>query len=510
MKITNVGIGKVKTKSWKVSASQIKVWNECPRKWGYSYIDDIKSPAGAGAILGSAVHKELEHHFKGTRLINIDTKPGRIAKFALEHLPSVDAIEKHGLVEPHIYFEVEGVLYRGYVDLTWKPDGDSPVISDHKTSSNVAKYGLKEDGLLTDPQGLIYGAWGLEHYDTDFIKLQWTYLSTRGKTKCTPVRRGFDRDTAHGNFMRYIQPVGEAIVEAVKTIDEAKTLPAKTSACGNFGGCPHAAYCPRTSAETLAAVFGEETNTVGLKDLIRSKKARNPDNTTGVFDADGKRPKNNVVEMPGQRINSPEAPKSPEIARTISQSGDPKSAAAAAAGADTPEEAQERIDSARPTITVGEPEGWDPSTTPSQDQVLAWVCSDTFTDFVSNKKDATKGIPFAHGRSLGSMGRSGLIEHKKEDGLYVVSATDKGIAKFRGMADADIWVDEPKPETPDVGAVEGQSVAERDRAIMGDGPVDDRPAPTAGSITDRKQLVAIYQRVDGKVIIEIDPEAFAR
>ena len=511
MNITDVGIGKLKTKAWKVSPTQVKKVGECFRSWGFVYIEDMKSEAGAGAILGSDTHTEYELHFKGERAIDTSTRAGRIAKSGLHLLPEVG---DHGLVEPPIYFTFDGVIYRGFVDLTWtESDGLGfmvKVVSDHKTSKNPKKYGLTSEQLLTDPQALIYAVWALHYFNVDLVRLQWTYLPTE-KGKPYAVRCDITREQALKNFMSIVHPVGLAIVDSIKTIDEAKDLPANPLSCGLYGGCPHAAYCPRSSKETLTAIFGGQNKDkhMGLKDLIKSKKKAPP------------RPEElaNVVDIKGQRINSPEAPASPEIARTISQSGDGhppkeadnirKSAAAAAAGATTPEEAKQRIEDAEPEMGVGVPKDWDPSVTPSQDQVLAWVCSGTFIEFIPDRKKATTELPFAHGRSLGSMGRAGLIDHKRDGDVYKVKTTAKGVAKFKTIKDGDVWVSRvERPALPAAPKSEVKTYDPKDVTVS-DLSVGKTYEGPAVHTPPQKQLVAIYRRIDGKIIIEIDPEGIA-
>ena len=133
---------------WRVSASQIKTWNDCPRKWGFKYIDGLEDPPSKAAILGSKVHAELERYLEGGD-IDEASDAGKIAATALDLLPEprVDLS-----VEEEVVFELDGVTFRGFVDLI---DPAGPTIFDHKTSSDPKRWGLTEETLVDDVQALM-------------------------------------------------------------------------------------------------------------------------------------------------------------------------------------------------------------------------------------------------------------------------------------------------------------------------------------------------------------------
>ena len=43
-----------------VSASEIEVFDLCPRKWAFSYIENKRPPSNDSAALGTRVHAILE------------------------------------------------------------------------------------------------------------------------------------------------------------------------------------------------------------------------------------------------------------------------------------------------------------------------------------------------------------------------------------------------------------------------------------------------------------------
>lgn len=515
---TQVGIGPWKGEGWKVSPSQVNTWVECPRKWGFRYIEGIIVPPGKGALLGSATHDVLEKHFKREAILSDDPKaymkdpPRRMAQAMLEHLP---AVGKTTLTETAFHFVWRSdagpaVVYRGFIDLGWK-EGVGYFISDHKTSSDPVKYGLSDKGLKTDVQAVTYATFGLAHHAVPVIGLQWTYCNTRGKPKPFPRRNTLHITEAHATFEKKVHAVGLRIVDAIDTVEKAAELQANPTACGNYGGCPHAEYCPRTLDETITAALGpkaesENKNMSGLKALLaRAGAAPLKDKDAEAARLASGEP--GVQSEPGVNVNSPEAPANTDVARTVSQGvgavdGSKKeqksgiaALAAAAAGAQTPEEAQEAMDNATPApaaAPIGAPEGWDHAQTPSQDQILAWVATSTFHDFASTKNGATPDRPFAHGRTLTAMDKNGLIFVQKLDGYRRCLITDVGREKWEVMDKTGLWV-----------GVTPQAAV----------PAEDTPLPTpatldvAGALRaaqENSSLVVVGQIHNGKLELTID------
>ena len=72
-----------------VSASQIKTYLDCPRKWYLQKIVGLPSPSSASTELGKDIHSIIEAYFRdGLDIPETDT--GAIAKRGLEYLPSRD------------------------------------------------------------------------------------------------------------------------------------------------------------------------------------------------------------------------------------------------------------------------------------------------------------------------------------------------------------------------------------------------------------------------------------
>ena len=116
---------------WRVSASQIKTFGACARKWGFKYIDKIPDPPGKAAIFGSATHKQLEGWFENETPPDESKREGVVAAAGLHLYPKPEDVD---YVEMSFVFDHEGILYRGFIDLAW--GDETPTICDHKTSSD--------------------------------------------------------------------------------------------------------------------------------------------------------------------------------------------------------------------------------------------------------------------------------------------------------------------------------------------------------------------------------------
>jgi len=421
-------IGFPKTKEHIVSPSQLKLYGTpevktegCPRAWGYEYIEGLRKPPLKAAQLGTDVHKRLEDYLSGGKA-NWYDRIGRLAELALEHyrVPVITRA-KYGKVddvELKIALRVNDVWYRGVVDLPWVENDGIPNIADHKTSSNPEKHGLTPKEFLTDPQALMYALWALEWTGKPIVRLQWTYIATQGKKRSFAVRKDLERDEVFEAFERLIHPKGREIVKAKRTIKKAEDLPMNTRACGNYGGCPHARYCPRTKLDVISAVFGnKKEKSMRLLKTLRNKKGQKaPPRPEEVAE---------VVDMPGRRVNSPEAPKNDEVAQAISREvgavsqkthdDAAKQVADAAQGATTPEEVQAQV---RAALDAGT--DFDPKASLTRDQILKLTRIGKHR-FAASRDLATVDTPFAHGRTLNKMVEDGLIEYEREGKFSMVT-----------------------------------------------------------------------------------------
>ena len=306
----------------RLSASQIKKYQRCPRQWAYRYIEKRPEPSSKSAELGSEVHNILESYLlHGAEFPS--TKAGNIAKSGIHIVgplkelyagESGDGIQ----VEKEFQFPLYGATIRGFIDLAIT---DEPVVIDHKTSSNPQKYGLTPETLADDVQALMYAYAKLyvegmtyelgepvptlaEYRDSlwtayPVVELRWIYYSTRRAAPAYEVKAIMTREEIESKT-RSLRPVIEEMVETKLKVLEAEKVRGNVEACGDFGGCPHASVCSigKDPMQQMSLAWNETTEKekekkMGLKELAAQRRAQ----ATG-------------TSAPARDLNPPEAPAS--------------------------------------------------------------------------------------------------------------------------------------------------------------------------------------------------------
>lgn len=223
-----------------VSASSIKLFKSCPRRWYERYILDKKEPTSKAMARGTAVHKQLEDYLL-TGAIPDDSIEGKIAKSGLQHLPEPQGRFKVELSLEQIPLASTPVPFKGFIDLL--SDGDTPEVLDHKTTSNF-KYALTSEQLGEDTQLIIYAKHVLAHCDADSIRLTHVCYLTKAPYKSQRTSVLVTRTQVDDRFEAILETVNEMLVASelpVSAIDKNK------SHCWAYGKrCPYFDDCQRT------------------------------------------------------------------------------------------------------------------------------------------------------------------------------------------------------------------------------------------------------------------------
>lgn len=240
-----------------VSASQIKTYRECVRKWALEKIGGLRGPETESQKLGKDVDDNyLQPYLRDGKPIDKSTRAGAIAASGLDWLPppkwrGLEVQKKVELVSPTRKFQ-----YLGYKDL-WLPFGgqpgfsdDLPVVADFKTTKSIRKYALNEENLRKDPQAIIYAVNAILETKSREINLSWLYMQTEGEARIAlPTQVTVHTDEVAHHFAG-IEKDGLEIVrlwdEKPKDMDGveyALSLPGNKNACGNYGGCPFQHHC---------------------------------------------------------------------------------------------------------------------------------------------------------------------------------------------------------------------------------------------------------------------------
>jgi len=231
--------------SWThVSASQLRLFSRCPRKWYYQYILGLPSPVGPAAELGKRVHTCLEERLitgEWPRLEVADPKVLAIAKSGEQHLPTgtVQVEESFSIVPPG-----SPVPFVGFIDVL---DPASNAVIDHKTTGNL-RWAKESAELQIDAQAILYSyyAWIELKWEVP-IQFRHIYYCTRSPGAITTECQFNSIDLTAG-MNRFVSQANEMF--EVSTCASEEKVQANTAACGDFGGCPFRDRCPATKGES--------------------------------------------------------------------------------------------------------------------------------------------------------------------------------------------------------------------------------------------------------------------
>lgn len=234
-----------------VSASSIKLFESCPRRWHYRYILGRKEGTSPSMELGSAVHAVLED-FLRTGIFQGEGIPLLIAKSGSALLPDPSCKDLQIEVSLDEY-PLEGlpIPFKGFIDCLVLPQGDDeiPEVIDHKTTSSF-RYAKTAEELTHDTQMLIYAKHILENMpEKDEVRL--THIAYLAKDPYGEARKTtvvVDRQLVSTRF--------EDILGTVEQMLESAQLPynqqrKNTEYCYSYGKrCPYYNECHITLEST--------------------------------------------------------------------------------------------------------------------------------------------------------------------------------------------------------------------------------------------------------------------
>lgn len=252
-----------------VSATAVGMFEDCPRKWGWRYLEGLKVQ-NPSAKKGDVVHTLLEAWLKKRVMPPLD-EHGKLARALIPLLPPPQAVEfKH--VEVEMLMSLGGVKFIGKIDLydqLQKP----PTIYDHKTTSDLV-WALTPERMPSDIQASLYAAWGLTYSKAEEVRLCWNYVRTKGAAKTLPVSR-----LVRG------QDIKERVSKTIETAQEillveqsgcgALDVPYDASACEAYGGCPYKTNCNLSAKERMVSIMGQGTK-ASFMERLKAKKNGTP------------------------------------------------------------------------------------------------------------------------------------------------------------------------------------------------------------------------------------------
>lgn len=258
-----------------VSASSIKDFRDCPRKWYTRKIVGIKSPPTAATTRGTRLHALFEGSVGKGR----PTRHPRVLA-ALEEVTWLPASAR--LVEaPLVNWTLGGVQVAGRHDLA-QIDENTAIVTDLKSTKSF-RYALTSIALATDPQAIIYAHdMFVRAPSIDSVTLEWIYTRTVDKPVAKAVRTGVDRAAVYAE----VEKLDDIAVEMVRVSELPEhEVPQNTAACAKYGGCPYFTRCfPAAKVEKNMAVDWEEPPRATLTLMIDVACAKGPHKTQRLED----------------------------------------------------------------------------------------------------------------------------------------------------------------------------------------------------------------------------------
>lgn len=285
---------------YRVSASQIELFQRCPRSWYFRYIDGHVTPSKPAQRRGTRIHWVQEYTLTNKRLPPADVwpiDPDEDPDEAREHYTLgcrlvEEALRKNDIpsLDTEVACETEIALQVtpeasliGYVDLIWQTS-DVLHVDDTKTTSSFDNNKTPQQ-LLENIQLGVYAKWAASLTPEAPIVVGHVYYFTGNKIKVktcrveTPITQK-DIDTTWARVVN----VTEQIVTLRKTkeaqgdkhtADAVTPSGVMTGECSAYGGCPHRARCGLETGVILSGgaqtmEIKEPNNTPTLLDKLRA------------------------------------------------------------------------------------------------------------------------------------------------------------------------------------------------------------------------------------------------
>lgn len=266
-----------------LSASQVQQFIDCPRKWGFKYLEKLETPPHSSALLGTEVHVQLEQYLRDGKTLDFTRPSGEIAAALLPLLPA----SKTANVRNERAFQIPSptgeFAYRGFIDL-YAPDSrvlpglvvddPAPLVSDFKTTSNLA-YAHTSDTLKTNVQAQLYAMAIMFEEPTDVVDLVWLYTRTRGAKRAHRVHLRVLASHVAEQFRR-IDEIGARVVAIKSANPKVDELKPNVRMCEAYGGCPYRYRCnlsPAVHAAGFTAFEGNNMSPVNTDFLASLRKS---------------------------------------------------------------------------------------------------------------------------------------------------------------------------------------------------------------------------------------------
>lgn len=251
-----------------LSATQVNLFRDCQRKWGFKYLDGIKPPTSAGALLGTEVQDtQLDPWLATGKQFDYSRPSGEIALALSPLLPKpgtagMQLRRKFWMPSPR-----ETFAYQGELDIYAISSGIvpglaletnpllAPLIGDVKTTRDL-KYAKTSEDLATDVQAMLYTTAIMFEENVNIVDLVWFSVRTRKPHRAQRAHLRVFGDQVAEQFEK-IDLTGAEITRIKTERPKVSELPPNVRMCDQYGGCPYRNIC-NLSPPQFAAGWNEE------------------------------------------------------------------------------------------------------------------------------------------------------------------------------------------------------------------------------------------------------------
>jgi hypothetical protein len=258
-----------------ISASEIEVFDLCPRKWAFGYVEGLRPPPNDSAALGTRVHAILEKWLKDGTPPDTWTPEGEIAASGLHFLPAPRTPTL--VTEEKFHFASQRAWYTGFKDFRYRDANGLLHVGDHKTTKAFT-WAKSLDEILCHSQALIYAVDEFrKNPNDDRLALDWIYYRTTGSRKAEPRFQIVSRQTVAELFFTHVDPVAGEITKLhheVPSDASALDFTPDFRACNAFGGCPFLSICNPTPTQRVQATMTQAG--MSLTDKLKAMRDGRP------------------------------------------------------------------------------------------------------------------------------------------------------------------------------------------------------------------------------------------
>lgn len=355
---------------FETSPTDVDIYELCPRKWAFAWINGLRPPKHPSALKGIKVHKHLELWLK-KRVPPGGNEEARVAQVMLPHLPPPHLVDP-GNVELNAGIVLGGVRFAIAIDLFMPELEPLPVVYDHKSTSSF-DWCLSPDTMDQDIQATLYAAWAMVTSRRDRVAVQWTYGRTKGAPLAHPVRAELGAGQITGRLERTVRSAREMqlILEQVPR-GRALDVVHDPGACDAYGGCPFQELCNLTPEERLRAIMSQGTVRENYLERLRSRKQNGAGASPGQVNPDPVPPQQPAQQAqaappPAQQATPPAAPAAPAGGNRLTARLAAKKAGQAQAAPQSAAEAQQPAAQQAPAAQPQQPAAAQAEAQPAQE-----------------------------------------------------------------------------------------------------------------------------------------------